>query len=301
MFYRLRNWWQRRRFDNVAKRVLQTPPLVIEPTNLRIISSVSHKDLLMYLIAIKTFYRFSNQGEIVILNDGSLTSNDVSILRHHIQPIEILDLEQVSYSHGKKGVRWGILLTIADMLDDHYVLHIDSDTLTLGDPTEVTQAIATNRSFTLGTRDGQSVVSAAQISDLVKEIASPHVQIVSEKNLSKLPNSEALRYVRGNSGLTGYAKGSFSRDSVEAFYLNMEKIIGDKIRERGSFQVSSNYFVANGFDPIVLPLERYPCVTPQIFKSLDPAVFLHFIGRYRFDGGLYRKLVRRTLRDGLTN
>ena len=299
MLYRITNWWQRLRFDQIAKTILQTSPLKINSSNLRIVSSVSHEDLLMYLIAIKSFYRFVQNGDVVILNDGSLTEDDIGILKQHVNPIAILDLEKVPYSHGKKGVRWGILLAIADMLDDHYVLHIDSDTLTLGHPTEVVEAISTNRSFTLGTKDGTNLVSADQISDFVKNNPSAHVQVVAERNLSKLDNREHLKYVRGNSGLTGYAKGSFSREIAESFYLDMERLIGGKIKERGSFQFSSNFFVANGIDPLVLPLERYPCVTPQILESLEPSVFLHFIGRYRFDGGLYRDLVRQFLKDSL--
>ena len=77
----------------------------------------------------------------------------------------------------------------------------------------------------------------------------------------------------------------------------MEELIGPKIKERGSFQFSSNYVVANGNDPLVLPLDRYPCVTPHIRVSQEQAIFMHFIGRYRFDRSFYREQVKRVLRQ----
>jgi len=296
MLFEFKNWWRRAHFDRAVIRVLETRPISLNKSSLRIVSSVSHEDLLMYLVAIKSFCRFITHGEIVVLNDGSLSEKDKKVLQEHVHPVSIMQLDQIPYRHGTKGVRWGILLAIADMLDDHYVVHIDSDTLTIDNPSEVNQCIESNRSFTLGTNDGREIASVKNCSDFVRNSPSNHVQIVAEKHLEQLPFSENLKYVRGNSGLTGYARNSFNRDSLEAFYHQMELLVGAKIKDRGSFQFSSNYVVANGINPMVLPLDRYPCITPQIPLVQDQAVFMHFIGRYRFDRGLYKNKVLQALR-----
>ena len=192
MFFRIKNWWKRSRFDSTAAKVLGTPPLRLKDSTLRIISSVSHQDLLMYLLAIKSFCRYVDHGKIIILNDGSLSAEDLRILQEHVSPTAIMHLDQIPYRHGTKGVRWGILLAISDLLDQHFVVHIDSDTLTLGHPAEVAEAIESNRSFTLGTNDGQEISSAKRCSDFVRQNQSSHVQIVAEKHLEGLPGSEHL-------------------------------------------------------------------------------------------------------------
>lgn len=285
MLYRLRERWNRHRFAHAAKGILQSPPLGQQSSDVVIVSSVSHLDLMMYLVAIKSFHRHLGRGQIVILNDGTLTRRDLRILKEHVSPVQTLMLDDVPYSGGQKGVRWGIMLAIADLVGDAYVIQLDSDTVTCGKIDEVLQCVQDNRSFTLGSAKHFGIVPISEICKMMKRDQSEHVQKVAERNFDRLPSYPHLKYVRGNSGLAGFGKGAVTRKAVEEFLKHMALSIGTKWRERGSYQVTSNYFVANAPEASVLPLQRYTNVTPS--NPLSESVFLHFIGRYRFENSVY--------------
>ena len=303
MLYNLRQHWHRRRFFAASKAILKTPPIRIQDAPVCIISSVSHMDLMMYLVAIKSFYGQVRQGSIVILDDGTLTESDLKLLRQHVSPQEILRLNDVPYHGGpRKGVRWGILLAIADLVPDHFVIQLDSDTIARGALPEVDEAIRANSAFTLGTQDGQQLEPMTAVCERMKDSEGLHVQIVAEQHFDQLPRCDQLRYVRGNSGLAGFPKQAFDRELVESFYSAMTSAIGEHWLARGSFQVSSNVFVANSPGARVLPIRKYACVTPSI--DHEHACFLHFIGRYRFLNNVYLtevKALTRKLTQGEAN
>ena len=48
-----------------------------------------------YLIAIKSLYQRIGQGRVLIIDDGSLTAEDISILKHHIPGIGVLDIASI--------------------------------------------------------------------------------------------------------------------------------------------------------------------------------------------------------------
>lgn len=296
MFYRLRQKWNRWQFARACHAIVDTPPLQIHSAPLNIVSSVSHDDLFMYLVAIKSFYRYVGRGSVVILDDGTLTPHDHRLLREQVTPDEIIALDAVPYSHGRKGVRWGILLTIADLVAENYVIQLDSDTLTLLPVPEVLQALANEQSFTLGTNDGCAIVTMEEISSRMKGNTSPHVQVVAERSFAALRDFRTKKYIRGNSGLAGFAKGAFTRTSAEDFLSEMTTLIGDKWLTRGSYQVSSNVLVANSHAAQVLPIAKYSCVTPSM-RYHDAAAFLHFLGQYRFHKSLYVQLARALVRE----
>lgn len=294
MFFGLRQTWNRWRFSLAAEGVRRTKPIHSQQDGIAIVSSVSHLDLMMYLVAIKSFHHFFPRGKFIVLDDGTLNEKDKSELRNHLVGCEIRSLDAVPYSKGKKGVRWGIMLAIADLVQDHFVIQVDSDTVTRSSLDEVQQFVAKNCAFTLGTQQGRHIESVLTTSNRVKENTSTHVQVVAEQNFVNLPDHAKLKYVRGNSGLAGFAKGAFDRNTVESFLEQMTTVIGDKWRERGSFQVTSNIFVANCPSAEVLPLERYACVTPEI--DWNKAAFLHFIGRFRFKDATYSRMANQLIK-----
>ena len=44
------------------------------------VSMVSHRDLVMYLVAIRSLYAQIGEGAITVIDDGSLTAADITIL-----------------------------------------------------------------------------------------------------------------------------------------------------------------------------------------------------------------------------
>lgn len=293
MFYRLTDSIKRARFDYAVRDVLRSPSLPACSSPVKVVSMVRNADLSMYMLAIKSFRKQMPQTAISILDDGTLTPSDHETLQRHLNPAEIIAAKDIVYGRGVKGIRWEILLYIAECIQKQYVIHIDSDTLTLGDIGEVHAAVRENASFTLGTRIGTELSRATEVCERMQEYEPRHVQIVAEQNLDKLPRYGELLYVRGNSGLAGFARGSFTRTAAEDFYEVMAQTIGPIWLRHGAFQVSSNFFVANSPNGRVLPWPKYMCYHPNI--PYEDSTFLHFVGTYRFDRGVYIREARRVL------
>jgi hypothetical protein len=293
MFYRLKDKFRRFRFMMETSGILNTPALVTQPdSGLALLTQLQHKDVRMALIAFKSFAIKLPVGAVYILSDGSLTTDDFDLLRRHIPSVTFLKLEDHQSRHCPKGGCWERLLSITHLVKDHFVIQLDSDTLTLGDIPEIAECVKANRSFVIGTWDNQELETMASRQSeaavhLRKSIKTPHIQLAAEANFNKLKRYNELQYVRGCAGFSGFAKGSFSRDFVEEISSQMSDALGDRWREWGSEQVMSNIVVANTPDCRVLPHPKY---SDCIKMRLPVTVFVHFIGSCRFNNGIYARL-----------
>ncbi len=298
MMYRFRREVAMTWFGMNVRGIFQTAPLSCDPSAVALfVSQVCHRDIAMYLLAVKSLARHVRPKMVFVLDDTSLTQRDKEILRRHIQPIEILPVTSVANSNCPKGGCWERLLFISDKVPTAYVVQVDSDTLTLGTPQAVQQHIDANRSFTLGEWRGQKIVSAREAARSVKDHVtngSAHVQMVSEAHLDRLEFYQEAKYIRGSAGFAGFARASLCRDAVECFSGSMAQLIGEnKWSEWGSEQVTSNFVVANTYGAEVLPFPEYCFHSPEF--DVEPATFVHFIGSYRFHGGRYARLARRVI------
>jgi hypothetical protein len=227
--------------------------------------------------------------------DDGLLPEDRSILSEHFDPIRFVPSKEVQLGVCPSGGCWERLLTLSQENSGHYVIQLDADTLTLNEPVEVLQCLAQNRSFTLGTSTGRQVVGFGEASHFANKSAGNHVQLHAERALASFPGHEYLRYVRGCAGFTGFAKGQLLPEKIQEFSAQMGKLVGkEKWREWGSEQVTSNYMAANAQDSLVLPVERYPFWRPDV--NISKAVFMHFVGNFRFIGGMYARQALRVIR-----
>ena len=290
MFYRIRNtskkWW----FNQRCHAVLATPPIRSQKRGLTVVSMVRHADLTMYLLAAKSFLDRLGFGEAVVIDDGTLTAEDAKLLHEQIAPLRIVPIASVPVGACPAGGTWERLLHIVDQSESDYVVQLDSDTLTLQDPLEVRAAIEGNRSFILGTAAGLAVEPIAKAVELMRDSPSRHVQALAEKAFANLPRYPNLLYCRGCSGFAGFARGAFSRAALEEFSTCVQGVLGDKWREWGSEQVSSNFLLSNSPGARVLPYPAYSEFHPA--KDISGNRFLHFIGTYRWDKGEYIRLGR---------
>lgn len=301
MLYRLRSRLNHRWFDLWIRRVLRTPPVRCDPAaGFVLLTQLCHRDVLMYLLALKSFVRFLAPRRILVLDDGTLTPPDVERLRAHVPEIEISPVAGFRSPRCPPGGTWERLLCAARMVPETTVVQLDADTLSLATPEEVRGAIRTGTSFTLGTPEGQRLAPVAEASERARRIAASdgaaarHVQTALEAALDGLPRAADLRYVRGSSGFAGYAGGSFGVGEVEAFADAMSRLVGAaKFAEWGSEQVASNFLVANAPAATVLPFPKYAYFHPAL--NARESAFLHFIGTYRFRKGVYRRLGRAVL------
>lgn len=291
---RLKRSWGKRSFDRVSGGILGTAPLHLQGDSPLFLSMVCHRDVAAYLLAIKSIYQGIGQGRAAVINDGSLTSGDSAILDHHIPGLELLDIATIETAACPRGGTWERLVKIIELSRRHYVIQLDADTLVSAAIPEVVECWQENRSFLLGTGSGRAVSPAPDTARMVQGWIKTSgwtelsVGVKAEASLDKLPGAERRSYVHASSGFAGFACGAFRMADLEWFSTHMSEMLGAQHwREWGSEQIASNYILANAPGAAVLPFPRYACFEPHLEHS-DHA-FLHFIGAYRYNDGIYRR------------
>lgn len=295
MLFKLKNQISRLLFYNSVIGILKTrPTFTSADQSVALLTQLQHKDVLLAIVAFKSFTRQIPVGVFYILNDGSLNDQDIDLLTKHFPGVRLLAMKNAHSTQCPKGGCWERLLSIANLVKDHYVIQLDSDTLTLDAISEVSECIKLNKSFVIGTWDNQDFESMIFRQSKAAELISrsdkqQHVQPSAEANFDKLERFDSLKYVRGCAGFSGFARGSFNLEFVEEISVQMAAALGERWSEWGSEQVMSNIVVANSPNARVLPHPKY-CDCTKI--SIGETAFIHFIGSCRFTNGIYRTLAR---------
>jgi len=297
MFFRARRALGRAWFNFNSRALLRTPPVHSSDDRLTIVSMLCHGEIVMYLLAVKSFCaQLDRSPKVVILDDGSLTQSDRDTLYLHLPEARIVPIAEVPPDRCPKGSCWERLLLISDLVKESYVVQLDSDTLTAGPIAEVRNCIDANRSFTLmGDRSHPEVEPMLDACARLKSNLSPLVQPVCERSFDQLPEAASLMYVRGNAGFTGFAKGSIDRGKVAWFSDLMRRIAHATWDDWGSEQVTSNLLIANTADSHVLEFPKYLSYWAHPDVPYDKASFIHFIGPFRFANGFYVRSARKVI------
>lgn len=303
MFDNFRKTIKHQIFNWQVRDILNTPSIENDSNStLLIVSQVCHRDVFMYLLAIKSLVRFLVPRKIYAIDDMTLTSDDKKQLRMSIQDICIIPIKEIDGGPCPRGGTWERLLFIADLAKQGYVVQIDCDTLTLKQPDEVIDSIKSRRSFTQGSYLGKRIVPLKEACIKAKSLlnnSNPHVQLMAESNFDRLRGYETKKYVRGCSGFAGFGDGTLSRKEIEDFSHQIQCLIGKlKWNEWGSEQVTSNFIVANSLKSIVLPFPEYGYLSKEL--KISSCKFIHFLGTYRFNNGTYARLGK-TIIDQLKN
>lgn len=279
------------------RAVLKTPPLEIESAlDFSVISLLRHQDILMYLISLKTFAAQCPPKQVYVVDDGSLTSADRSVLEFHVPQIQILAVSAFRHPDYPKGGCWERLAAIAILSADSYMVQLDADAVTLSSMDEVVAAIRDRRSFTLGTLDGQQlsdVEMASRYAQAEIDKGQRHVQFAAEASLATVaadvrPGASAdIRYVRGCAAFAGFAPAAIGIDSLREWSSAFARRLGVRWSEWGTEQFMSNFLLANAPGSSVLPYPKYAtCTSPN-----DPGLaFIHFAGYCRYRDGKYRNI-----------
>lgn len=297
MFFRARRALNRAWFDFNCRGLLKTPALPPSNSPLTVVTMLPHGEVSMYLLALKSFAgQLGRSPKVVVLNDGSLDAEDLRTLAAHVPSLTVVPIASVSTGSCPRGSCWERLMLICDLSQDGYVVQLDSDTLTPGPIPEVVACIEENRSFTLlGDRSHPEVEPMLEACVRLKASTSGQVQAVCERGFGQLPEAAELKYLRGNAGFVGFAKGSLRRDRIAWFSDLMRRICGPQWDEWGSEQLTSNLLIANAENPLPLPPPRYVSYWAHPEIRYDESSFLHFIGPYRYANGLYRRSAKRVL------
>ncbi|GER00218.1 hypothetical protein JCM17845_08410 [Iodidimonas gelatinilytica] len=294
MFYKLRKSLKKRRFARQARHILGVPPITHKDAPILIMSNLCHDDVIMYLVAMKSFYPRIGGGDILIVNDGSLTDSDKALLKQHLCNPEIRDAATVDTGACPDYIAWRGLRCAIDASKDRYVIKLDSDVVALDDLPEIKACVAENRSFVLGSFDCEEIWTPEQALEHARGFTSDHIQIQAERSFVKFPDADNFRYVRGCSGFAGYQKGLYEWADVEAFCQKIEQHIDrDEWRKWGSEQVTVNSLVANSPNPLILKMPKY--TNHREDTDVTKAALVHFLGTWRFYGGRYAACARRAV------
>lgn len=286
LIYKFRAWQLRQ----ACRAVLDTPPIVTTDAKLVFVSMVQHKDVLPYLLAIKSVYRSFHEGGVIVLDDGSLSEADKSILNHHIQGVEIRSAQAVDLEGLQSGGTWERLVTLINESKHRYAVQVDADLVASGQLSEIVDLWKANISFALGNTNGPGKLKLSETGDYIRGEGvqdNPHVQIRSELAFETYENANERFYFRATSAFTGLAIGSCNMEQLKTFSKETDAALGSKWTEWGSEQVSSNYMVANCPDSRELSGPVYLNNTPG--SDLSQARLIHFFGTHRYHGGRYLK------------
>lgn len=299
MFY---NWQRRFAYWNFGRQVAgvyQSSSIRTVSSGLRIVTRLAHNDLPMYLLAIGSLYRAIGEGDVLVLNDGSLTAEDERVLRRQIPGVELIQEAGIETGRCPKGGCWERLMMILDLCSQSYIIQLDADTLTLGGVDEVVACYRANRSFVLRDARSQKLTTFEESSALARKMNSQHLQVAVERRLEQMQGASTRLYARGSAGFSGFARGCSDRASVEEFSAEIGRLVGEDrwAKEWGSEQIASNYVVANSPQAELLPYPKYACFGPELDYS--QSTFLHFYGTYRFQSGVYGRLAKQVLKGTL--
>jgi hypothetical protein len=286
------NQW---RFDRAVQALRATPPTPRGQAPFATLSMVRSRDVLPYLMAIKSFAHFAGPERIVLIADPTLTEEDRRLVRRHVPHVEILAAESFRHPALPQGGTWERLAAIAALNDECSIVQLDADTLTFGHPTEVVEAACAGRTFVIRSEAGVEIVDLGSASrdGACRQARTGHIQAAAEARLAELPGSESLRYVRGCSGFTGFGRGALTPHRLYEVSAHMRAIHGPRWDEWGTEQVTSNLLAASATGAFMLPHPRY-CNADSLAAS---TIFVHYIGYVRFRTRDYERRARQMIRQ----
>lgn len=294
MFWKARwklGYW---RFNRAVRRIQDTPPMPVRPGHCTIVSMVAPRDVLMYLVSMKAFYRRIGGGKLVAIVQRDVTPASRKLIAEHFPGIDIQPLEAIDTGVCQRGGTWERLVYILRRAEQgEYVVQIDCDVMPTGaDISELAGFIRARTAFAMA--DNAQIVPVREAAAFSRGLSYDYVGNRVEGLLDRLPGAEHLRYLRGSSGLAGFAPGGFPLRRLEEFHQAMEDMLGSEDwRKWGTEQCGSNFAVANTSGASALPFPQYASFNPQCDR--ERAKMYHFIGTFRFDEGVFAKLAKREI------
>ena len=280
-------------FARCVKGVMNTAPLQRGAAPITALSMVHARDVLPYLLAIKTFSMAVQPERIVVVADPSISPDDRRTLRQHVPFVELLDAVDFRAPSLPTGGCWERLSAISKLNCESAIVQVDADTLTTGPLEDLALLLASGSCAVLRSERGVEIVSASEAAEKGKELRSrsQHIQVVCESELDRLPNAHVLRYVRGCAGFTAFAKAAISQAQLVEFSAAMQTIHGARWNEWGSEQFASNLLAASAPRCALLPHPKY-CNADS--KTADTHL-THYIGYARYTSRTYEADAKRMM------
>lgn len=275
--------WQ---YANAARGILATAPVSKGSVPFMLLSMVQKRDVVSYLVALKSFTRFLNPQRIVVVCDPSIDAEDRAVLSAHIPHLELRHADEFTHPDIPRGGTWERLYAIAQYAVDNYVVQLDADTVTTQPIEEVRAAIEAHAGFVLVEKTTTRILTVEETRAITvpRLRPNPHIQSSSEAIMATVGLPEGVRYVRGCSGFTGFPPDPAMAAAMLDYSARMTRALGEGWKRWGTEQVTSNYLVANSRNVVTLPFPKYG--TPNTADA--QTAFIHFIGSMRFINSQYQ-------------
>jgi hypothetical protein len=306
MLYRVRKRLHTTRFWLAARGIYRTPPLPCDPTaDCSIHTMLSHSDLLMYLLAIKSFLRFRPLARVVVHSDGSLTRGDEAVLHAHVPNIRIVsspeadtraqqELNPFLLDWRRRDASWRRVIDTELWCETPRRMIIDADILTIRQPSAVLEWMA-------GAGGGRPLLFGAPAGPPSGPIAAGvgrrHMQTIFREQLATvaaLANRPAEFFQGATSGYYGCER-ELSLSAIETV-LRAGLEAGVPMHEWGGEQCLVVYLLSTA-QPIRLDPRQYVNFAPEVKERLPEVAVAHFFGTFRYHGGIYPRLAAAVVRD----
>jgi hypothetical protein len=280
-------------FQKAVQKMRDTPPVARGVKPFTALSMVHQRDVLPYLLAIKTFAHYARPDRIVLVADPSLGAGDRAVLTRHVPGIEILEAAAFQRPALPVGGTWERLSAISVLCSETSVVQLDADTVTFDTPTEVVDAATAGHGFVIRSEAGVEIMPLDAAAAVGRQLltSSRHIQAAAEARLTELHDLPRYRYVRGCSGFTGFGRGTLSPELLDMVSLQMRGIHGERWDEWGTEQVTSNLLAASAPRAFMLPHPRY-CNADALAPS---TVVSHYIGYARYTSRDYETRITRAV------
>lgn len=278
------------RHNEAVIGILETAPIRPARDGLVLFGCVGSAAVLPFLVAVKSLWAQLGRGRVAVLDDGTLTAADRTILAQHCGDPQMLRGEDVPRGPFPHGIGWEALLTVLDHRAGEYWLQLDCSTVTLGPLWELERAIACNRSFVMIDR-ANAPTAPLELAAFAQACSSKREAEVTaksriESHMAQIAPGLGWKYLCGCGGLAGFAAGNAGRDLAGAFISRMRDVMGaDDAVGLGAAQVTGNFLIANEGAPVCLPHDRYLNYAGADWGAETAVV--HFGGAHRYDRGAY--------------
>lgn len=284
-------------FDVSTRGIRSTPPVRQQPGKAKLVSLVCHRDVDRYLISIKSVYHYLGEGEIVVLNDGTLTPQDIATLDHHLDGPRYYHVDEIDTGACPTYICWKRLFLILDLCQDDYVIQVDSDIVAQGPIDEAIDAVANEEAFIIVNRQNPGRIRLADMPAWLSQKGwqQDNLQLNAERSFAGFPDAESRYYARGTAAFVGFPRQCATREQVEQFSRYIESQVGPEWRTWGSEQTTTNYVIANAPKLRFLEYPRYLNHMPNL--AAEQGALVHYFGSHRYDHGRYGRAARRAIRQ----
>lgn len=283
-------------FNRVANTVFDTNPIIADANpEIIIVSQIYSSAVHMTLVAIKSFLRFFGSASVELIDDGSLTKEDIHKIETHLIGVKIIHINDINIGSCPNGGTWERLCYIIERSKSAYVIQVDTDTLTTGPIAEIYNLVQSNTSFAVGAPMWPDKIPLNYLKTFTTALKNDHVQVQGEGLLDSIESLKLDGYLRTCSAFTGFAKGKFTLGDLERFSSEMQNKLGaEKWNEWGSEQFSSNVMISTLDDSTVLPWPKYQNYKFPSYSGEYQGIvsFIHFIGSCRFLDRKYEKMTK---------